>query len=246
MIEHEQPGVQNPATRAGPRFPAGARQTAIPSLFFSDVLPAIEDPVELIVSTYAFYLLGRKPAAARWFVEDELRAESPLRRSLCRLGADAAQPLIRGLDAAVNRGTLLRAESLRDGRTVRLYAANVPGGAQALTRAGAEVAAARQAEGVDGLAGTPPNIFLLYEENVGVISPLLAEQLAQAEGEYPWPWIVAAFREAVALNRRSWRYIERILERWRTEGPDLEAIRRSAAGARGRDLAGRYWRLVKR
>ncbi|MHB8575769.1 MAG: DnaD domain-containing protein [Dehalococcoidia bacterium] len=246
MIEHEQPGAPNPATRAGPRFPAGARQTAIPSLFFSDVLPSIEDPVELIVSTYAFYLLGRKPAAARWFIEDELRAESPLRRSLGRLGADAAQPLARGLDAAVDRGTLLRAESLRDGRTVRLYAANVPGGAQALARAGAEVTAARQAEGVDGLAGTPPNIFLLYEENVGVISPLLAEQLAQAEGEYPWPWIVAAFREAVALNRRSWRYIERILERWRTEGPDLEAIRRSVAGARGRDLAGRYWRLVKR
>ncbi len=79
-----------------------------------------------------------------------------------------------------------------------------------------------------------------------MISPLLAEQLRDAERSYPWPWIEAAFREAVALNRRSWRYIERILERWRTEGPDLEAIARSTERGRRRSLAGRYWRLVRR
>src|SRR5262249_42959010 len=110
-------------------FPAGARQTAVPSLFFSEVLPRIDDPAELIVSIYAFYLLGRRPAAGRGFAEEELRAEPPLRRALARLEEGPAAALERGLEAAVERGTVLRAETMRDGRPLRLYAANVPGAA---------------------------------------------------------------------------------------------------------------------
>ncbi len=63
-----------------------------------------------------------------------------------------------------------------------------------------------------------PNIFALYEQNIGLLTPLLAEKLQDAEGRYPIEWIEAAFEEAVSNNKRSWRYIERILERWAVEG----------------------------
>ena len=56
-----------------------------------------------------------------------------------------------------------------------------------------------------------PNIFALYEENVGIIGPMMAEALKEAETTYPAAWIEEAFREAVARNKRSWRYIETIL-----------------------------------
>ncbi len=226
-------------------FPAGARATPVPSLFFSDVLPAIDDEAELLVTLYAFYLLGRKRSANRFFVESELRAELPLLRTLERLEGGAIAALSRGLAAAVRRGTLLRAVSRRDGRNIDLYAVHTPAGLALLRGvAGLQMVEAPD-EAIDALAGPLPNIFALYEANIGVISPLLAEQLREAEAEFPWPWIEAAFREAVALNRRSWRYIERILQRWRSEGPDLEAIRRTAEGE-GRSLAGRYWRHVQR
>lgn len=63
-----------------------------------------------------------------------------------------------------------------------------------------------------------PNIFALYEQNIGLLTPLLAEKLQDAEGRYPLDWIEAAFEEAVSNNKRNWRYIERILERWAVEG----------------------------
>jgi DnaD/phage-associated family protein len=63
-----------------------------------------------------------------------------------------------------------------------------------------------------------PNIFALYEQNIGLLTPLIAEQLQEAERRYPQDWIESAFTEAVSNNKRSWRYIERILERWTLEG----------------------------
>jgi DnaD/phage-associated family protein len=62
------------------------------------------------------------------------------------------------------------------------------------------------------------SIFELYEQNIGLLTPILAEKLQDAEGRYPNDWIEAAFDEAVTNNKRSWRYIERILERWAAEG----------------------------
>lgn len=77
-----------------------------------------------------------------------------------------------------------------------------------------------------------PGIYALYEQNIGLLTPILAEQLQDAERRYPPEWIELAFGEAVSNNKRSWRYIERILERWalegtqsgKTRGPDGRAI----------------------
>lgn len=63
-----------------------------------------------------------------------------------------------------------------------------------------------------------PTIFRLYEQNIGPLTPLIAQRLITAGQEYPLDWVEAAISEAVAYNRRSWRYIARILENRATEG----------------------------
>ena len=63
-----------------------------------------------------------------------------------------------------------------------------------------------------------PNIFALYEQNIGLLQPLIADQLRQAELDYPAEWIEEAFRIAAGRNVRHWRYVETILERWAREG----------------------------
>ncbi|HLH63770.1 MAG TPA: DnaD domain protein [Ktedonobacteraceae bacterium] len=63
-----------------------------------------------------------------------------------------------------------------------------------------------------------PNIFVLYEQNIGLLSPLIADELQDAADHYPADWIEAAFREAVQHNKRKWSYIRAILRRWETEG----------------------------
>jgi DnaD/phage-associated family protein len=63
-----------------------------------------------------------------------------------------------------------------------------------------------------------PNAFRLYEQNIGPLTPLIADQISRAIEEYPDDWIEDALSEAVAYNRRSWRYVTRILENWQAAG----------------------------
>jgi DnaD/phage-associated family protein len=92
------------------------------------------------------------------------------------------------------------------------------------------------------------SIYALYEENIGQLTPLVADELKEAEELYPQEWLRPAFETAAALNKRSWRYVARILERWAVEGPDYAQAggdSQAGAGHPGR-LSGRYRGLVSR
>ena len=64
-----------------------------------------------------------------------------------------------------------------------------------------------------------PSVFRLYEQNIGPLTPLVADQLIKALEIYPAQWVESAIGEAVSYNRRNWRYISRILENWLADGP---------------------------
>jgi DnaD/phage-associated family protein len=64
-----------------------------------------------------------------------------------------------------------------------------------------------------------PTVFRLYEQNIGPLTPLIADRLIKALELYPAEWVESALEEAVAYNRRNWRYIARILENWAADGP---------------------------
>jgi DnaD/phage-associated family protein len=70
------------------------------------------------------------------------------------------------------------------------------------------------------------NVFQLYEEVIGPLTPLVAQELEEAERLYPYEWLEEALREAALLNKRSWRYASRILQRWATEGRTRETAGR--------------------
>lgn len=63
-----------------------------------------------------------------------------------------------------------------------------------------------------------PTVFRMYEQNIGPLTPLIAQQLIRATTAYPISWIEDAIGEAVAYNRRNWRYIARILENRAADG----------------------------
>jgi DnaD/phage-associated family protein len=91
------------------------------------------------------------------------------------------------------------------------------------------------------------SIFTLYEQNIGMITPMIAEELKEAEKVYPEQWIKQAFEEAVVLNKRSWRYISRILERWAGEGKEDGKYRQSfKKNSPNKYIEGKYGHLVKR
>lgn len=202
-------------------FPARMEFTPIPNLFLSRLMPEISDIIELKVTLHLFAVLYRKRGYPRFATYDELLSDASLMANL-RPEGEPTEVLRRGLDMAAERGTVLRLSLSRDGKPEEVYFLNSESDRRAVTRIQngeltlTGLKAARPT--IETGSEEPPNIFALYEENIGMLTPMIAEELREAEKLYPAAWIEDAIGEAVNLNKRSWRYIARILERWASEG----------------------------
>ena len=222
-------------------FPAGKQPyTLVPNLFFSELLPDIDHLGELKVTLHIFWSLTQKTGSRRYVSGQELAADLCLLAGLETPTIPPEEALQDALERAVARGTLLRVytgekESLRD-----WYFVNSEKGRQAVDDLLAGKWSPVDSDQSLLLEAQRPNIFVLYEQNIGILTPLLAEELMEAEDTYPASWIEDAFREAVELNKQSWRYIQRILERWKAEGKNDETSRRGVKRDRRRYIEGEY------
>jgi len=215
-------------------FPSGkVAMVGIPRLAFTQLLPLIDDLAELKLTFHVLWRLSEQRGKARYLSFDDLTSDDTLLASLSEMPGDrsAARTLENALDRAVERGTLLQVKPPRSAGFDTLYFANTAKG-----RAAAE--AVSRGELPDKVEpGDRPNIFTLYEQNIGILTPLIVDELREAEQSYPPAWVEDAFREAVDLNKRSWRYIRAILERWEAEGRgekrDPEKRRRDIDGEYG-------------
>lgn len=208
-------------------FPEGkASVVHLPEAFFTEILPHMDDLAELQLTLLVLWRLAQQRAAvAPWVTEAELLGDALVQQTL---GVeDTAVLLAQALERSVTRGVLLRVPWRRaDGVEEIRYLANSPRGriaAEALRRGVVPHRVRNVAR---------PNIFALYEQNIGPLTALISEDLREAETTYPTAWIEDAFREAVRLNKRNWKYIRAILERWDTEGRDESDRRDSEADGR--------------
>jgi DNA replication protein len=205
--------------------PGPSRPIALPEAFFTDLLPLIDDLGELQVTLACFRIVTHKsgsPRAIRWadLADEGLRA---------MMDEDSLRA---GLELAVTRGTLLYVRADVGDGPEELYFIN--------TERGREAARTLQrGERPEGLAPAEPpaseaerpNIFRQYEQNIGLLTTMLADELRDAEATYPMAWIEDAFRQAVRQNARSWAYVRKILER---------RERSEKRGARGRTAEERH------
>jgi len=235
-------------------FPPGALETPVPSAFFTRLLPRLTDPVELGLALYVFYLLHRKQDELCFFTRDELAAEGDLALFLERASGGPARggrraALDRGLTALVEIGFLLSVPVQAPGGEQELYFLNAAADRQAAERfRRGELKIARwrvlpEAEPVEPRR----SIYALYEENIGPLTPLVADDLRDAEEAYPQEWLRPAFETAAALNKRNWKYVAAILKRWAVEGPDYaQAGRDTEKGPRRPgQFSGKYRHLVR-
>ncbi len=63
-----------------------------------------------------------------------------------------------------------------------------------------------------------PNLFKLYEDNFGALTPMIAEVLKADMETYPAEWIEDAMKEAVNYKARNWKYVQAILRNWQEKG----------------------------
>lgn len=219
-----------------PGFPPKRHYTPIPSSFFTLLLPYIDDLWELKITLFVLWLLSQKRGYPRFVSLGEILKDRAL------LGGLDGEGLRQALGKACQRGTLIPLTLEKDGKRYHLYFLNTPEDKEAKERI--ERGEIPLGEVVPELEPPPEvkSIFALYEENIGLISPLIAEELKEAEKRYPPSWIEDAFKEAVALNKRSWRYISRILERWARDGKPGGYIKEEKD--RKRYIKGRYKHIV--
>lgn len=225
-------------------FPdAKMKPVKIPDLFFSDLLPQIDDLAELKLVLHCFWLLNEQSGDLRYLRGDDLRHDAVLLAGL-NLDNDLRPPLAvleDALERCVARNTLLRLEIVTASEadpTQEIaedwYFLNTVKGRQALAMvrqgrvAGLQSAIPEEAR----LRVKRPNIFLLYEQNIGVLTPLIADQLRDMEKTYAPEWIHDAVEIAVSRNKRHLRYIQNILRRWETEGRDGDQYEESGGHTR--------------
>lgn len=60
-------------------------------------------------------------------------------------------------------------------------------------------------------------VFRLYENNIGLISQIVRDEILDALKEFPQAWIEDAIREAALHNKTNWKYIAAILKRRRDD-----------------------------
>jgi DNA replication protein len=218
-------------------FPEGpTRMTPVPAAFFTELLPAIDHLGELKVTLYALWLLARQSGERRYFERRHLAEDQRLMAALEASGMTPGEALDDALERAVARGTLLRASG-SDG--VSIIVLNTPKGRQAMQALDRGEWIPDHRPEAD-LEADRPTIYSLYEQNIGPLTPMIAESLKDAEASYPMAWIEDALRLAVENNVRKWRYVEAILKDWSTRGRDEREDRGDSQETRRRYVEGEF------
>ena len=196
-------------------FPPGTKSLPVPSPLLGSLLAEIDGLAELKCTLRFLWHSAQVAGSPKWVHEATLLGDGVLLQALGT--ADAVRD---GLDAAVARGTLVK------------------GGGRYLLRTPENERAAYKAVPMpvpvgEFVAPQQANAYSLYEANIGLLTPMVADQLRDAEETYPLEWIAAAIREAAERNVRNWRYVQAILERWANEGPNIGPNSDRRTGKRG-------------
>jgi len=201
----------------------------LPDIFFRRLLKEIASIDELKVTLYALWRIEHMDGAFRALAEADFDPGD------MGLGFEDVRS---GLDAATKRGSLLRAVHEEHA----LYFLNSSQG-QAAAQAFAE--SGWPASG--NAASAPlerPNVFRRYEENIGPLTPLIADALIDAEATYTAAWVADAIELAVKHNKRNWKYSEAILKRWKDEGRAEKQSGRDDQASREHDVEDKIKKFV--
>lgn len=200
-------------------FPSGkTRLVPIPSAFFSEVLPEVEDVNALKLMLHIFRALDAQDGPVRFLRKKDLLADETLSHSLVAPDDGKNAAFENALTSVIQIGFLL-GDGEESGKESTIFFLNSARGRDALAALKSGRWTPPDGEGsAFPLPPAWPGIFKLYEENIGPITPMIADILQEAESLFPQAAIQFAFEEAVKRNARNWKYIDAILRKWQEKG----------------------------
>jgi DNA replication protein len=229
-------------------FPARMQFTPVPNILFSSLLPEIEDMAELKVLLYFLHLLYSKKGNLRYVSLNEMAGQAGLRQSLKGAFPDNLKMTMEKL---AGKGIILHLQTDKTEAGQDLYFLNSEANKlliSRISRGEIVIPGFEPLQTANAASENPSDIYTLYEQNIGLLTPIIADELKEAGKHYPESWIKEAIREASALNKRNWRYCARILEHWATEGKDDGTHRRNITQNTDPDkyVRGKYGHMVQR
>lgn len=215
----------------------------VPEAFFTQIIPVIRDIVELKVILYIFHCLSQKSTNPAFVTHNELLSSGPAFLFLTK------EVFSKALKSAIQDKAFLHSNLRLQDKQQDIYFANIGSNKELIKQIKRRELTLKEGFEIhkEEHVHQSSNIFVLYEQNIGMITPILSDELKAAIDLYPAQWIEEAFKEAVLLNKRSWRYIARILERWAREGKSSGADKQgNKKGSTNKYIRGKYGHLVKR
>ena len=198
-------------------FIKGVRYIPVPTPIFGELLEEIKDLNELKIVLRIIRLLHDKKGMERCVTLEELLADRVLAVSLNFSDiSERRTQILQALEISHTRNIFIRVD--KKDNSPPLYFLNTEFERQTVGTV-STFEPQSEIEPWEPVQNRP-NIYSLYEQNIGILTPIVAEKIEEAEQKYPLQWIEEAISEAVSLNARNWRYISRILERWEIEGKE--------------------------
>ncbi len=200
-------------------FPDGSMPTLpLPRQFFSEVLPYIDHIIELKATLYAFWALYAQEGRYRYVRLSEVLADAHFMRGIPETPQGLDATVKDGFDRAVVRGTLIHARIEFESHADDVYFVNSEKGRRARADLQSGTWHPNKAPRSISMVSERPNIFRVYEQNIGMLSPIIAEQLQDLERDFSSEWVYDAIRAAANKNKRHLSYIVAVLKSWQREG----------------------------
>lgn len=218
----------------------------VPDEFFAEILLECKHLGELKVILYVIWRLSQMELHFPYLSYSDILEDKDFVNSMASETNSGPTALAEALDLAVGRGALLCATPSESRTNENLYFLNTPKGQAAMQAIhNGDWRPTELRELPLELSRPIPDVFQLYEENIGPLTPMIADALKDAEETYPPVWIADALRKAVENNKRNWRYVEAILKRWQEGGRDERRSRRDPEKDRRSYVEGEFSDFVE-
>ena len=228
-------------------FKTGQKMIPFPVQLFTEILPRLHNESQLRATLYTWYAIMSKGSGQRYVYLSQLLTDPVLLSWFTHLGGKNG--IQRGLDLSCREGIFLQ---LQIGEDDKILAPNDESGARLITDMKSE-SVAHHNQSRDSSPETNyettvvSNVVEKYENEIGMLTPVIADMIAIAEQMYPTTWILEALDIAAQSNARSWKYVAAILARWKNEGKnnDNEKTSRFSSRKSGREQ-NRYDSVIRK
>ena len=176
-------------------FPRSVRYLPVPAPMFGPLLEQIKDASGFIITLRIIWMLQQKKGRLRYVSSEEVFGDKILSNAL-----GSKEAIQNSINMVVKGGILLQ---IRRENASDAFMLNSESYRETASDIGSIYESNDQPADPWEIENTPREIYSLYEQNIGILTPIMSEKLTEAESKYPAERIKEAVGIAVEQNRRS-------------------------------------------